>query len=400
MRTSAPWLALLLVAAAIVPAPALALGADPDGAAVEPQVTDEESTLPRTSVDIALRPDRSAYWRVEMRYPLETENETQAFSRIASRYENEEANVGPDVMLFESLSQQASEATGREMAIENVTYRGSVATEDGTGTLALTFTWTNFLEEGDNETLVLEDVFSLPGAESDDRQTWLSIFDADQTIRIRPPDGYTVTSTSIAVQQRESAIVFTEPSDFEGDSDLRIVYSTVGPADQLPLSLIAGGALVAIAIAAGAWALRGQRTVRPDDRGGAGEEATRADGPTNGSDAADASSPTGESGGAEAATAAGTGEAAGRADDADADAEDERIDPSLLSDEERVEHLLEQNGGRMKQATIVDETGWSDAKVSQLLSTMADEGRIDKLRLGRENLISLPDDDEQPGSGQ
>lgn len=48
----------------------------------------------------------------------------------------------------------------------------------------------------------------------------------------------------------------------------------------------------------------------------------------------------------------------------------------------------------MKQANIVKETGWSDAKVSQLLSAMADEERVEKLRLGRENLISLPDEDE------
>jgi hypothetical protein len=79
--------------------------------------------------------------------------------------------------------------------------------------------------------------------------------------------------------------------------------------------------------------------------------------------------------------------------DGDADSEP---DLELLSDEERVEYLLESNGGRMKQANIVSETGWSDAKVSQLLSSMADEGRVNKLRLGRENLISLPDEDE-PG---
>jgi uncharacterized membrane protein len=70
--------------------------------------------------------------------------------------------------------------------------------------------------------------------------------------------------------------------------------------------------------------------------------------------------------------------------------EPDSVDLDLLSDEERVEHLLEQNGGRMKQATIVKETGWSNAKVSQLLSSMDEEGQIEKLRIGRENLISLP----------
>jgi uncharacterized membrane protein len=73
--------------------------------------------------------------------------------------------------------------------------------------------------------------------------------------------------------------------------------------------------------------------------------------------------------------------------------EPEGVDLDLLSDEERIEHLLERSGGRMKQANIVRETGWSNAKVSQLLSAMDEDGQINKLRIGRENLISLPDED-------
>ena len=73
----------------------------------------------------------------------------------------------------------------------------------------------------------------------------------------------------------------------------------------------------------------------------------------------------------------------------------------LLSDEERVEYLLEENGGRMKQARIVEETGWSNAKVSQLLSAMDEADRVDKLRIGRENLISLPDEEvAEVGDGE
>ncbi|MFC7047136.1 helix-turn-helix transcriptional regulator [Halobacteriaceae archaeon GCM10025711] len=48
----------------------------------------------------------------------------------------------------------------------------------------------------------------------------------------------------------------------------------------------------------------------------------------------------------------------------------------------------------MKQADIVKETGWSNAKVSQLLSGMDEDGDIDKLRIGRENLITLTADEE------
>jgi uncharacterized membrane protein len=61
----------------------------------------------------------------------------------------------------------------------------------------------------------------------------------------------------------------------------------------------------------------------------------------------------------------------------------------LLSDEDRVRRLLEDNGGRMKQVDIVDETEWSKSKVSMLLSEMEEDGEISKLRVGRENIISL-----------
>jgi hypothetical protein len=63
--------------------------------------------------------------------------------------------------------------------------------------------------------------------------------------------------------------------------------------------------------------------------------------------------------------------------------------PALLTDEDRVLHLLDRHGGRMKQSAIVEGTEWSKAKVSRLLSSMDDEGAIEKLSLGRENVISL-----------
>jgi uncharacterized membrane protein len=64
-------------------------------------------------------------------------------------------------------------------------------------------------------------------------------------------------------------------------------------------------------------------------------------------------------------------------------------DDELLSDEDRVVALLEANDGRMRQVKIVEETDWSKSKVSMLLSEMDDAGTISKLRVGRENIISL-----------
>ncbi|OIB56936.1 helix-turn-helix transcriptional regulator [Natrialba sp. SSL1] len=65
--------------------------------------------------------------------------------------------------------------------------------------------------------------------------------------------------------------------------------------------------------------------------------------------------------------------------------------PELLSDEGRVVRLLVKHGGQIRQHQIADETDWSKSKVSRILSSMYDDGTIEKTSVGRENVISLPD---------
>lgn len=72
----------------------------------------------------------------------------------------------------------------------------------------------------------------------------------------------------------------------------------------------------------------------------------------------------------------------------------------VLTDEERVIRLVESAGGRVKQKQINEETGWSSAKVSKLTSKLEDEGRIEKLRMGRENILELSGNGESRGSGE
>ncbi|MFP8953652.1 helix-turn-helix transcriptional regulator [Natrialbaceae archaeon A-arb3/5] len=66
--------------------------------------------------------------------------------------------------------------------------------------------------------------------------------------------------------------------------------------------------------------------------------------------------------------------------------------PELLSDEGRVVQLLVKNGGEIRQHRITDETGWSKSKVSRLCSSMCDDGTVEKITVGRENVISLPEE--------
>lgn len=94
-----------------------------------------------------------------------------------------------------------------------------------------------------------------------------------------------------------------------------------------------------------------------------------------------------EAGGADKPGGDATGAPADAADGAPA--EPAVAEEELLSDEDRILKLLEENGGRMKQVNIVEETEWSKSKVSMLLSDMEEEGTVSKLRVGRENIISL-----------
>lgn len=60
-----------------------------------------------------------------------------------------------------------------------------------------------------------------------------------------------------------------------------------------------------------------------------------------------------------------------------------------MTDDERVIRLLVSNEGRMKQADIVSETQWSEAKVSRLLTRMEQQGDLSRTNVGRTNLVFL-----------
>lgn len=69
-------------------------------------------------------------------------------------------------------------------------------------------------------------------------------------------------------------------------------------------------------------------------------------------------------------------------------AEPEQEGPPLTKEEE-VCRLLGEHDGRMKQSQLVEQTEWSQATVSRLVSKLEREGTITKLRTGRENIVEL-----------
>lgn len=63
---------------------------------------------------------------------------------------------------------------------------------------------------------------------------------------------------------------------------------------------------------------------------------------------------------------------------------------TVVTDEDRVLQLLAENDGRLMQSELVERTGWSKSKVSRRLSALEEEGRVSKISLGRQNIVTLP----------
>lgn len=378
MRLAAPLLAILILLAGTLPAVAAAKAGPPstDGSTASADRPALVGPSPAriaspnlTEIHVAPDPGGDARWSVSVRYDLSSETDRAAFDRYGRRFEAGDADVGLDADFFRTLADEASRTTGREMAITRPTRNSTV--RNGTGILTLSFTWTNFVTDA-GEGFVIKDAVLMPG----DR-TWLTSIGQGQRLVIETPDGYQVTDTRFGLDN--GSVVVDGPHTFQEPLTISYQQAVIEEPSDPPWSLIGGAVFLGFClVAAAVYALR--------YRGGEDHS------PVAPPDASPPGSGTGTDARVETDPSPADGTPS-ETEETDADDGDDAVDPSLLSDEERVERLLDRNGGRMKQARIVRETGWSDAKVSQLLSTMADDGRIEKLRLGRENLISLPDEE-------
>lgn len=70
------------------------------------------------------------------------------------------------------------------------------------------------------------------------------------------------------------------------------------------------------------------------------------------------------------------------------DVGDDPLEPVVL-DDHKILRLL-QREGRVRQARIAEEFGWSASKTSRLLSRMEDDGLIARRFMGREKLVYFP----------
>jgi len=354
----------------------------------QPSQAEPESGA-NVSMVAELDADGNARWRLSTIINLTTQNETEAFRTVAADFENGDLPaLGLDA--FETGLEGVDGRVDREMAIVDVerSSASQAEIEAGNGRLTVEFTWRNFAQR-DGDTLVIDQ--SVLVTESGD--LWLKGLGETQSLTVVAPEGYGIRDATVIAQDGE--LNWAGPAEFT-ENTLQATF--VGPGSGPPSEPGNGPdepsdsmlwVLLPVGVAGLVLAVLLTRYDRLRDGlpGGIGDSSPPSPG---GGSTTDEGGPSGP----EQPEPAPEPQPSGTDGRTPADGPgSDGIDEELLSDEERVERLLSSNGGRMKQADIVKETDWSNAKVSQLLSGMEEEGRVDKLRIGRENLISFPDED-------
>ncbi|PSP39791.1 hypothetical protein BRC66_04580 [Halobacteriales archaeon QH_2_66_30] len=355
-----------------------------DGAAPEMEIDADDITM-----SAQIYENGTATLEIDYQIRLDSDADRQAFEEIQSELaSNESAYLGPFRERMNRTVAAAESATEREMTASGF----AVSTDRDSqlqaefGHVRYRFEWGGFAVVDDGTIRAGDAVDSL-------------FLDDSESLVFQWPDGYGVASSEPDPERVENnSIVWQGQIDFEAGQP-RVVLST--DADD--------GA--------------GDGGSDPEDLSGDGDGGTD-DGGTDDGGTDDGGADDGGSssmsvmpmlgivglvlvaGAGVAVLVTNRGEddsSEGRAatDPADTPPED------LLSNEERVLQLLQENGGRVKQKQVAEQLDWTAAKTSQVVGDLRDDDEVDSFRLGRENVLTLPDvdiegsaDDDSTGGGE
>lgn len=298
---------------------------------------------------VDLKENGSAHWRVEYRLRLDDENSTAAFESLRDDIRaNRSAYEDRFAAGMRQTVVEAENATGRDMRLGPVSVEATNTTlPQQYGVVAYTFQWIGFAVVKDDQLQAGDAIAGL-------------FLDVETTLIIGWPNTHQLADVNPPPsEQRDQAVVWSGRRDFTANEP-RLVVSraptttapggignggTDPPISGTPSGMIIGvGILVLLGAGVAIWVYKRREEPEPDS----------------------------------SATTDSDGEPA----------------EELLSNEERVLRLLEEHDGRMKQQAVASELDWTDAKTSQVVGKLREEGEIEVFRLGRENVISLPDETE------
>lgn len=434
-KSSAQGIVVLLVVSLLC---SLFAGAAVAGVSESPEPADvspDDFSTDQRHIMIEIDDSGDAHWTVEHRMLLTESGANETYHAIkADIEENPDEYEEHFSVYMNAVFVSSTEMIDRDMSVENRTL-DTREIRNAYGVIQYQFTWTNFsnvTQTNTTHTITAGDAIS-----------HLRI-GADTRITLNSPEEYSITEVTPPSDNSymlDGSVTWEGPIEFESDDEPRVVFeksisnnggnssnggqvtppggntsdqngdgtnetNTITNGDgKDPSATWGGGPHLIIAILLGvlgltavvlAWtteyhtdALRrvgltdSEQKLADTDEGASGsndsddpastdDDETPQDANTETMVASDPSDDEDD----------GTGEDTGETSD---------VDFELLSNEEQVFHLLDEHEGRMKQKALVEETGWSPAKTSNVVNDMKDDGQVDVFRLGRENVVSRPD---------
>lgn len=281
-------------------------------------------------ITVAVQPNGTAVWTVEYHYRLGTENRSAAFDRLQDRLGADRSGyVGSVRTDVERTVGAVENATGRSMAVESVSVDARrQSVPHEAGLLIHRFEWAGFA--------VVDDSTIRAG------EPLRGFYVGDRTqLTVEGPAGYDLERVDPAPDDREDGALVWTGGRFDA-SEPQIVFT---PNDGVTPSIASFAGVLAVSVGVGSITIVRRRRNRTD---------TTETEPSSTSESADR--------------------------------------PAVpLSNEERVQRVLDRHDGRVKQQVLAEECGWSDSKTSKVVNRLAEAGTIEVFRLGRENVITTPE---------
>ncbi|AEH36007.1 helix-turn-helix transcriptional regulator [Halopiger xanaduensis] len=333
-------------------------------------------------IDVFVRENGSARFVVDYRFENDSSGDWEALREDIEA--NGDTYVADEMDAWNRTLEDSANATDREMHLES----GAIGTDTSTqprnlGHVQVSFEWVNFA------------YVELNRIEVGDVLTGI-VLSQDTTMEVYPPEGYVISEDESSTESNEDSVFWQgDSTDFTADPPTVVMIENgdtsnesanatpnsgasgeqgQGQGPAMRWVIVAGALALLAAVGAAGWWIRDRGILGPSPapESGAGGGSPPAESAANGGETTSNGPP-----------------------------------PELLSNEERVLRLLEQRGGRIKQQAVVSELDWTEAKTSQVVSGLREDGEIEVFRIGRENVLSLPDEGDGgnhnvpsgPGSG-
>ena len=365
----------------------------------------------QTTFTIEVHENGNAIWTVEKRLPL-TASEINEWEGVIKKGQNISRYQNQIKDNLDGLLRSAQNSSNRSMEIENLNISfGTQKTLSGsTGVILYSFEWKNF-SRTDSGKILIGDTFSEG-----------SVFSLDNKLIIKIPSGFEAQNVSPSFDKREGNSLIWDGTGIrngtsyqgfsKGEPSLVLTRNgTVINHDTVPDTLPTIVLIPAVILISGTLLVVWKRSRSHNRRDNAAltynteNEALRTGdieagamqagdvgiGSAKADNSGDKGVQIGDTDADIVQTDKSIAEAAAQINNENGESQPPfpYLPEEFLGDEEMIERYLTKCGGQAYQSDIVRDSGLSKSKISIVLAKMKEDGKVIKIKKGKENIIRL-----------